>query len=908
MKASEFVKGLYSAVASGTKQLFKRRMTLRYPEAVAYPIEGMYSYDPKKGVATPGWRGLHYLDMEKCTGCQLCALACKNIAEAIEMVPVNVTYPQNKKEIYPSVDYGRCLPSWVEIFTYEGLKQIRDVRVGDKVLTHAGRFKPVTQVFRRRYTGRIFSFKTLGNVEPLTVTEGHPILIYASGKTEWVAPESITPRTYLTRPIIQEVSTLAGVESSYQAYHPAGRGGYFLLQKEAFACTPDLGRLIGYYLAYGHADKYRVSFDIHKKEQEIACDIVRISKEAFNTDVSFRPEKRNRGLKLVIDSVRVASFFHQFGTICYLKQLPSWAMVLPGSVQAGIVKGVFRGDGHYSNHQYKYMRSNYFAIRTTSKVLANQLTHILARLGIVSSVSKQDQKGRRRCYNVTVNTPFVEKMAAVCGVVASNNPGYSHNYVKMVDGMIISPVVNVSVEDVNDLEVFNLEVEEDNSYVANNQIVHNCVFCGFCVDPSTPVVTNSGLKPISQVEVGDMLLTHTGDYRPVTKVWDMLYSGPLYRIHVYGRPEPLICTKDHRIMAVSRPLSTRKDGRLIRSTAPIHFYTPNELKAGDYMISPIVKKVVHTDFFEKDVPMYRGGVSTRHLKLAADPDLFRLIGYYMAEGFTDGGRSVKFSFHMKEEDLISDVRWLCTKFFSKEPKIRKNTGLGVNVVLDSALAEDFFLQFGHGAGNKELPDWVFFAENEKLVQLVKGIWLGDGCRVHQPRQEYLNFATASQVLAFQLQEVLAKLGVVGLIEGQHQKDRLPIYHVNVFGRWALKLSSLLGVGFSRVPSKFADKFHLDGDYTYLPIKKIEVTDVKDYRVMDVTVDGDHTFAPLGLATSNCIDACPFYALFMTNDVELSELRRNGLFYTPLELYRKPQLIDAKKQRLVVDYNKGAHHE
>jgi NADH-quinone oxidoreductase subunit I len=109
MNAVEFIEGFFSAVYSGTRQIFKRRMTLRYPEAVAYPIEGMYGYDPKKGVASNGWRGKHYLDMEKCTGCQLCAMACKNIAEAIEMVPVQVTYPQNKKEIYPSIDYGRCV-------------------------------------------------------------------------------------------------------------------------------------------------------------------------------------------------------------------------------------------------------------------------------------------------------------------------------------------------------------------------------------------------------------------------------------------------------------------------------------------------------------------------------------------------------------------------------------------------------------------------------------------------------------------------------------------------------------------------------------------------------------------------------------------------------------------------------
>jgi len=108
-------------------------MTLRYPEAVSYPIEGMYSFDPKKGLSSNGWRGLHYLDMEKCTGCQLCALACKNIAEAIEMVPVNVSYPQNKKEIYPSVDYGRCVfcGFCVDACPFYALNMTNDVEISE---------------------------------------------------------------------------------------------------------------------------------------------------------------------------------------------------------------------------------------------------------------------------------------------------------------------------------------------------------------------------------------------------------------------------------------------------------------------------------------------------------------------------------------------------------------------------------------------------------------------------------------------------------------------------------------------------------------------------------------------------------------------------------------------------------
>lgn len=110
MKFSEFVKGLYETVSTGVHHLFRRRMTTMYPDTQDYPTTNMYAYDPKAGVAISGWRGRHYLDMNKCTGCQLCYIACENIAEAIEMIPVpGEAHPQNKKGIYPGVDYGRCV-------------------------------------------------------------------------------------------------------------------------------------------------------------------------------------------------------------------------------------------------------------------------------------------------------------------------------------------------------------------------------------------------------------------------------------------------------------------------------------------------------------------------------------------------------------------------------------------------------------------------------------------------------------------------------------------------------------------------------------------------------------------------------------------------------------------------------
>jgi formate hydrogenlyase subunit 6/NADH:ubiquinone oxidoreductase subunit I len=469
---------------SGIRHFFKPRLTLKYPDQ-KLDLQGPgYQFDAKAGVGRPGFKGRHLLIEDKCTGCQLCAIACDGIAVAIEMQDLSLKRPHNKKDIWPAVDYGRCVPPSTPIITLDGIKPISDVRIGDSVLTHTGSFRKVTRLFNRQYTGKLYTFKTLGNFETLTTTEDHPILVYAKGRVSWKFANEISYRTYLTRPIIQEELRKEEIQFSYELYHPAGRGGSFTIELVSLKCSPALMRLIGYYLAEGASDRYRVSFDIHKDEENLKQDIVTSVRSVFNAGVSEKPDPDSQGLKLCVDSVRVASFFSQFGHHCDTKQLPWWMVMLPKESVAEIVKAEFWGDGHYSDKEYRYstaMHSNFFTTRTTSKVLALEMQYMLGRLGIVASISTNRQKKRKLCYSVTVHSPYVEAMGALVKVAAKNNKT-SHAYIHLERGMVVSPVVKIESRDVKDFLVQNLEIDGDNSYIAANIAVHNCVFCGLCVD------------------------------------------------------------------------------------------------------------------------------------------------------------------------------------------------------------------------------------------------------------------------------------------------------------------------------------------------------------------------------------------------------------------------------------------
>src|SRR2546428_3613446 len=181
MGTASYVKGVFVATWSAVRHLFHPRMTLRYPEQ-KLDLEGPgYRYDPRTGTGLPGFKGRHILYMDKCTGCQLCAIACDGVAVAIEMQHLPKGKPQNKKDIWPAVDYGRCvfcglcIDPDTPVMTNPGLKTISEISIGEKGLTHSGPYRPVTKIWDMLYDGPLYKICVYGEPEHLLCTGDHPI-------------------------------------------------------------------------------------------------------------------------------------------------------------------------------------------------------------------------------------------------------------------------------------------------------------------------------------------------------------------------------------------------------------------------------------------------------------------------------------------------------------------------------------------------------------------------------------------------------------------------------------------------------------------------------------------------------------------------------------------------------------
>jgi stage V sporulation protein R len=84
------------------------------------------------------------------------------------------------------------------------------------------------------------------------------------------------------------------------------------------------------------------------------------------------------------------------------------------------------------------------------------------------------------------------------------------------------------------------------NHVVDQKLVMAHVY-GHCLAPETEVITEDGLKRITDVKVGEQVLTHTGAYKPVRLVARRYYTGPIYRLSVEGSPVSVRITGEHPV-------------------------------------------------------------------------------------------------------------------------------------------------------------------------------------------------------------------------------------------------------------------------------------------------------------------------------------------------------------------------
>ena len=384
-----------------------------------------------------------------------------------------------------------------------------------------------------------------------------------------------------------------------------------------------------------------------------------------------------------------------------------------------------------------------------------------------------------------------------------------------------------------------------------------------CFPAGTKVEVNGVIKNIEDIQVGDCVLSHTGNLRRVERL-----TGKTDTEFVSLKPrlmKAITSTENH-------PIYTQT---LVNSKSTKTWTRARDIKVGDYVLESIPKVLGHspTEFSYSYETEYQQKYST----LRIEPDLMRLIGYWLAEGSLSSGLKgksgykenkykfyrVDFSFDLEEEEIINDVCNLMLKYFGVTGQVRqsrKGTS-GVSIQFKTRKGFEFFLQFfGRGAGNKSLPyNMINWELSLGLSELIKGFWAGDGSSSEQG----FSLCSVSETLINQIRRLLLRFKVVGSFHERNLEDHKSsvvnkkiiqakkiLHSINFYGEAAERFGEIIGEPFKSKTS--GQKVKFDDEYAYYPIEKTnKFTTSSPTKVYNMEVEIDNSYHAEGLVVHNC---------------------------------------------------------
>jgi len=381
-------------------------------------------------------------------------------------------------EIYNSADigintslgegWGLCLEENTPIWSVDGIKRIKDMQVGDRTVTHTGEIKKVINVFDNGIKDLVKI--TFQNRRELKCTPEH-LLMTLDG---WKKAKDLTNLDVVKvfKPKVNQESLVVDLAEDRDLLCNDDfvwrREDRILprMYKRHVDMDEDLGIIVGQYLASGKIKKGKLT--IRTRTENDAQQIVnKFRRLGVTSNITF--DLRHRPVVDTTDKTYVKFFLNNFGSKLRTRKVPiSWF--------SHSMKNVL--ESFLLNKSRKEIAGKFFATfsNSTSSFIVHQL-----------SINNYRFECRMR----------------------ENGKGYFCSFRIMdLDTLAYAKVLRVEPYGLG--HVYDLEVEEDHSYIANGYVVHNCNVEHACTGALQIVPDHSACRELFS-ECG-LLIPVTMDY------------------------------------------------------------------------------------------------------------------------------------------------------------------------------------------------------------------------------------------------------------------------------------------------------------------------------------------------------------------------------------------------------------
>lgn len=320
-----------------------------------------------------------------------------------------------------------CFTKGTLILTEQGYKPIEEIRIGDRVLTHKGRWRKVTSTMQRE-NARIWEIDGFG-ILPTRTTAEHPY--------------------YVTKPnLSMEFKKVKQLDNSWYTT-------MVLPDEEPNEWSKEMWWVIGRYLA----DGWRVERKDRPRSGRIVFAVRNEKRSEFeqrlkDAELHETYTKEQTCGKYHICNNKLYKYLEKFGKYAHEKHIPREALCLSREKAEYFYNGYMSGDGRKDREE----------ATSTSAALILGMCIIAQRLEKpVPAVyhTRRDEKciiQGRECNQRDTYTFRISKKSIK-----------GHYRGRYVCRELYQPTETKDFE-----TVYNISVEEDESYVANGAIVHNC--------------------------------------------------------------------------------------------------------------------------------------------------------------------------------------------------------------------------------------------------------------------------------------------------------------------------------------------------------------------------------------------------------------------------------------------------
>lgn len=393
-----------------------------------------------------------------------------------------------------------CFSPDTLVRTYNGYTAIKDVAVGDRVLTSDGTWQNVHKVLKRTFTGEVVLIRTSSMTRPVLVTAEHPILglyadhhhrskLFINEDGPFCSPGLCQPATWRIgphgnqRPVpniekktrgklhkvqwipagqLQKQSWVATAAPSYEEdlYDITLPHGPHRKGPATFELTDEFLWMLGLYIAEGSTESRprhphrSLAFSLHRDEidyQQRLLDL--FSSLGYNPTVGPNGAPGTKGIQVHVHSTTLGEWAAKtIGTGSHRKRIPEKLMRLPWKRAQHIVRGIYDGDG-----------CGQF-LGQTSEVLALQVMELAARSGTMATCSTEHTPAATPSGN-TRKPVFKVSWPSNLKTAQSGRWQFGHQFLTQVRQHKLIPYSG---------DVYNLEVDGDHTYTVQNIAVHNC--------------------------------------------------------------------------------------------------------------------------------------------------------------------------------------------------------------------------------------------------------------------------------------------------------------------------------------------------------------------------------------------------------------------------------------------------